>query len=646
MAPTRAGNALGTAAVARVVVDVMLKPEISTPRVRRSRRAARLGVGDVAQRPASASGSRSSSTATPDLGRAEADRRQAARQPGHRGLRAAPRRPTETDAPLAHRCRHLPGLAGRRRRRPGRARSPAASRSRSGTPTPTCKASTPSSCPAASPTATTCAPAPSPGSRAVMETIVEPARDGLPVLGICNGFQVLCEAAPAARRAHPQQHLHFRNRDQGLRVERADTAWTDGYQPGPGDRRSRSRTARAATSPTTATLDGWRARAGSSPATSAATRTARSATSPAITNEAGNVVGIMPHPEHAVEALTGPSTDGLGFFTSRARQAVVQRVTRRHRRARREDARTTSSPTPSSASKPTSTSGSARSSAAGRPRPSWRCTRSCGASTAPTSRARCTCASSARRPRPATRCSPASARTPASSTSPTARGDLQGRVAQPPELRRALPGRGHRRRRHRPRHPRDGRPPGRRDGPAALRRAPTTRTPPGCCPASSPASAATATAWACPTSAARSSSTPATRATRWSTRCASACMRQRTAAGQGRTGPGNMVVLLGAKTGRDGIGGVSVLASATFDEREPGKRPVGAGRRPVHREAAHRGVPGAVRRRPGRRHPGPRRRRPDLRAHRDCAGAGTRHARRPGPGAAARGVDGRRTRSW
>ena len=36
----------------------------------------------------------------------------------------------------------------------------------------------------------------------------------------------------------------------------------------------------------------------------------------AIRNEAGNVVGIMPHPEHAVEELTGPSTDGLGFFTS------------------------------------------------------------------------------------------------------------------------------------------------------------------------------------------------------------------------------------------------------------------------------------------------------------------------------------------
>ena len=62
-------------------------------------------------------------------------------------------------------------------------------------------------------------------------------------------------------------------------------------------------------------------------------------------------------------------------------------------------------------------------------------------------------------------------------------------------------------------------------------------------------------------------------------------------------GPGNIVVLLGAKTGRDGIGGVSVLASATFDAESEARRPSRAGRRPVHREAADRGVPGAVRRR-------------------------------------------------
>jgi phosphoribosylformylglycinamidine synthase len=41
-----------------------------------------------------------------------------------------------------------------------------------------------------------------------------------------------------------------------------------------------------------------------------------------VSNERGNVVGLMPHPEHAVEALTGPTTDGLGFFTSLLRQAA------------------------------------------------------------------------------------------------------------------------------------------------------------------------------------------------------------------------------------------------------------------------------------------------------------------------------------
>jgi phosphoribosylformylglycinamidine synthase len=43
-----------------------------------------------------------------------------------------------------------------------------------------------------------------------------------------------------------------------------------------------------------------------------------------ITNAAGNVVGLMPHPEHAVEALTGPSTDGLGFFTSVLQKLVTR----------------------------------------------------------------------------------------------------------------------------------------------------------------------------------------------------------------------------------------------------------------------------------------------------------------------------------
>ena len=76
------------------------------------------------------------------------------------------------------------------------------------------------------------------------------------------------------------------------------------------------------------------------------------------------------------------------------------------------------------------------------------------------------------------------------------------------------------------------------------------------------------------------------------------------------SGAGNKIILFGARTGLDGIGGVSVLASDTFggDERiRPQEAALGAGRRPVHREGAHRMLPRAVRRGPGDRHPGPRR---------------------------------------
>ena len=77
------------------------------------------------------------------------------------------------------------------------------------------------------------------------------------------------------------------------------------------------------------------------------------------------------------------------------------------------------------------------------------------------------------------------------------------------------------------------------------------------------------------------------------------------------TGPGNKVVLFGSRTGPDGVGGASVLASATFGEptempAKAGQAAEGPGWRPVHGEAARRVLPGAVRGRPGRGHPGPR----------------------------------------
>ena len=87
----------------------------------------------------------------------------------------------------------------------------------------------------------------------------------------------------------------------------------------------------------------------------------------------------------------------------------------------------------------------------------------------------------------------------------------------------------------------------------------------------------------------------------------------RTSSWRRPSGAGNKVILFGARTGRDGIGGVSVLASATFDDARPTQAAQRPGRRPVHGEAPHRVLPGDLRGGPGRRHPGPRRRRAVLR---------------------------------
>ncbi|MDG4834483.1 phosphoribosylformylglycinamidine synthase subunit PurQ [Solwaraspora sp. WMMD1047] len=153
----------------------------------------------------------------------------------------------------------------------------------------------------------------------VMETIVEGARNGLPVLGICNGFQVLCEAHLLPGALTRNEHLHFRNRDQWLRIDSTRTAWTNTFQPGQeilipvkngegryvADQR---------------TLDELEASGRVVARYLNGNPNGSQRDIAAISNEAGNVVGIMPHPEHAVEALTGPSLDGLGFFTSILKQ--------------------------------------------------------------------------------------------------------------------------------------------------------------------------------------------------------------------------------------------------------------------------------------------------------------------------------------
>jgi phosphoribosylformylglycinamidine synthase subunit PurQ / glutaminase len=149
----------------------------------------------------------------------------------------------------------------------------------------------------------------------LMQDVVDRARRGLPVLGICNGFQVLCEAGLLPGALTRNGHLHFRNRDQALRIERADTAWTSSYTEGqhivvP----VKNGEGRYVAAP--AELDRLEGEGRVAVRYVDGNPNGSLRDIAGVTSEDGRVVGLMPHPEHAVEDLTGPSTDGLGFFTS------------------------------------------------------------------------------------------------------------------------------------------------------------------------------------------------------------------------------------------------------------------------------------------------------------------------------------------
>ncbi|MFD0900563.1 phosphoribosylformylglycinamidine synthase subunit PurQ [Actinomadura sediminis] len=155
----------------------------------------------------------------------------------------------------------------------------------------------------------------------LMTEVVAAANAGLPVLGICNGFQVLCESHLLPGALLPNAGLHFVCRDQRLRVENAGTVWTSEYREGqelviPIKNADGRYTADRETLNELAESGRIVARYVDLNPNGSLDDIA------GITNEAGNVVGLMPHPEHAVESLTGPSTDGLGFFTSIVKRLV------------------------------------------------------------------------------------------------------------------------------------------------------------------------------------------------------------------------------------------------------------------------------------------------------------------------------------
>ncbi len=149
----------------------------------------------------------------------------------------------------------------------------------------------------------------------VMADLIPAATDGLPVLGICNGFQILCEAHLLPGALTRNAGRRFVNREVRIRIENGQTSWTAGYQPGQ-EITVVLKSGEGRYVADQRTLDELEA-SGRVLARYASGNPNGSARDIAgVTNPAGTVVGLMPHPEHAIDALTGPGTDGLGFFAS------------------------------------------------------------------------------------------------------------------------------------------------------------------------------------------------------------------------------------------------------------------------------------------------------------------------------------------
>ncbi|GAB3651744.1 phosphoribosylformylglycinamidine synthase subunit PurQ [Nocardioides korecus] len=148
----------------------------------------------------------------------------------------------------------------------------------------------------------------------VMTEVIAAAQGGMPVLGICNGFQILCESHLLPGALIRNDHRKFGCLDQVVRIESTTTAWTSAYSEGEEVTivLKNGEGSYVADLDTLDRLEGE----GQVVARYVGNPNGSQRAIAGVRNAAGNVVGLMPHPEHAVEDLCGPGTDGLGFFTS------------------------------------------------------------------------------------------------------------------------------------------------------------------------------------------------------------------------------------------------------------------------------------------------------------------------------------------
>jgi phosphoribosylformylglycinamidine synthase subunit PurQ / glutaminase len=149
----------------------------------------------------------------------------------------------------------------------------------------------------------------------VMAEIIPAAAHGLPVLGICNGFQILCEAHLLPGALTRNQGRRFINRDVRIRIENNASAWTRSYAKGD-EITVVLKSGEGAYVADEQTLAELESRSQILGRYADGNPNGSVADIAGVVSEAGNVAGLMPHPEHAIDVLTGPAAEGLGFFSS------------------------------------------------------------------------------------------------------------------------------------------------------------------------------------------------------------------------------------------------------------------------------------------------------------------------------------------